>query len=267
MFSNRPHLLIFAANWDKTVLNPASSVFPIPLTARETLSKTEKIISDVRTEGRKALLEPEAKTICAEYGISVTKFKVAKTEKEAVSLAAKAGVPVVLKVISPDIIHKSDAGGVAVNLKNKEEVKAAYKRILENAKKYKADAQIKGVLVEEMAKQSTEVIVGAVKDPQFGQTLMFGLGGIFVEVLKDVSFRVAPITEQEAAEMIVEVKAFPLLNGYRNTPPVDVNSLVNLLMNVSKLIMDHPEIKEMDLNPVMAYTDGAKCVDARIILE
>lgn len=240
---------------------------PILPKASETLNKTDRIISQVRSEGRKALLEPEAKTICAEYGISVTKFKVAKNEKEAITLAGQAAVPVVLKIISPDIIHKSDAGGVAVNLRTKEEVKAAYKRILENAKKYKADAQIKGVLVEEMAKQSTEVIIGAVKDPQFGQTLMFGLGGIFVEVLKDVSFRVAPITEQEAAEMIVEVKAFPLLNGYRNTPPVDVKSLVCLLLNVSKLIMEHPEIKEMDLNPVMAYTEGAKCVDARIILE
>ena len=231
------------------------------------MNKTETIIAQARSEGRKALLEPEAKKICEEHGITVTKFKVAKNEKEALTLAEKAGVPVVLKIISPDIIHKSDAGGVAVNLKTKEEVKAAYKRILENAKRYKADAQIRGVLVEEMAKQSTEVIIGAVKDPQFGQTLMFGLGGIFVEVLKDVSFRVAPITEQEAAEMIVEVKAFPLLNGYRNTPPVDVKAIVCILVNVSKLIMEHPEIKEMDLNPVMAYSEGAKCVDARIILE
>ena len=212
-------------------------------------------------------MEPEAKTICAEYGVTVTEFKVAKSEKEAIDLAEKAGFPVVLKIISPDIIHKSDAGGVIVNLKSKDEVKAAYNRILENARKYKSDAKIVGVLVEEMAKQATEVIIGAVKDPTFGQTLMFGLGGIFVELLKDVTFRVAPITEQEAAEMIVEVKAFPLLNGYRNTPAVDVKALVNLLANVSKLVMDHPEIKELDLNPVMAYPEGAKTVDARIILE
>ncbi len=212
-------------------------------------------------------MEPEAKTICAEYGVTVTEFKVAKSEKEAIDLAEKAGFPVVLKIISPEIIHKSDAGGVIVNLKSKDEVKAAYNRILENARKYKSDAKIVGVLVEEMAKQATEVIIGAVKDPTFGQTLMFGLGGIFVELLKDVTFRVAPITEQEAAEMIVEVKAFPLLNGYRNTPAVDVKALVNLLVNVSKLVMDHPEIKELDLNPVMAYPEGAKTVDARIILE
>ncbi len=231
------------------------------------MNKTDKIIAQARAEGRKALLEPEAKTICAEYGITVTKFKVAKSEAESADLAAKAGFPVVLKVISPDIIHKSDAGGVLVNLKTKDEVRAAYTKILENAKKYKADAKIVGVLVEEMAKQATEVIIGAVKDPQFGPTLMFGLGGIFVEVLKDVTFRVAPIKEAEAAEMIVEVKAFPLLNGYRNTPPVDVKALVTLLVNVSKLVMDHQEIKELDLNPVMAYSEGAKTVDARIILE
>jgi acetate---CoA ligase (ADP-forming) subunit beta len=231
------------------------------------LNKTDKIIAKARREGRKVLLEPEAKTICSEYGITVTEFKVAKSEKQAVAIAEKSGFPVVLKVISPDIIHKSDVGGVMVNLKNKEEVISAYRKILENAKVAKSDARIVGVLVEEMAKQATEVIIGAVKDPQFGPTLMFGLGGIFVELLKDVTFRVAPISEAEAAEMIVGVRAFPLLNGYRNSPPVDVKSIVNLLVNVSKLVMEHPEIKELDLNPVMAYPDGAKTVDARIILE
>lgn len=231
------------------------------------MKKTDKIIESARMEGRKTLLEPEAKTICAEYGITVTKFNVAKTEKDAIRMAEKAGYPVVLKIISPDIIHKSDAGGVAINLKNEDEVKAAYTRILDNAKKYKEDAKIVGILVEEMATQSTEIIIGAVKDPQFGPTIMFGLGGIFVELLKDVTFRVAPITAQEAAEMVVEVQAFPLLNGYRNTPPADVKAIVNLIVRVSKLVTENPEIKELDLNPVMAYKEGVKTVDARIILE
>ena len=231
------------------------------------MNKTDKIISQAQKEGRKVLLEPEAKTICAEYGIPVTQFSVAKTQQEAAELAQKIGFPVVLKIISQDIIHKSDAGGVIVNLKTKEEVETAYDKILENAKKYKADAKIGGILVQEMANQATEVIIGSIKDPQFGQTLMFGLGGIFVELLKDVTFRVAPITEQEAAEMVVGVRAYPLLNGYRNTPPADVKAIVNLLMCVSKLVMDHPEIKELDLNPIMAYEKGAKTVDARIILE
>ena len=118
-----------------------------------------------------------------------------------------------------------------------------------------------------MAPQSTEVIVGAIKDPQFGQTLMFGLGGIFVEILKDVSFRIAPITPDDAKEMITELKAYPLLKGYRNTPPADIDALISILCNTSRLVMDHPEIKELDLNPVMAYQKGAKTVDARIILE
>jgi acyl-CoA synthetase (NDP forming) len=231
------------------------------------LNKTSKIISQVRLEGRKALLETEAKTICEEYGIPVTRFKLANNEKEAAELAEELGFPVVLKIVSPDIIHKSDAGGVMVNLKNKVEVQAAYEKILENAKKYKAAAKITGVLVQEMAPQSTEVIVGAIKDSQFGQTLMFGLGGIFVELLKDVTFKIAPITLEDAQEMITEVKAYPLLKGYRNTPPADIDAIINILLNTSRLVMDNQEIKELDLNPVMAYEKGAKTVDARIILE
>jgi acyl-CoA synthetase (NDP forming) len=231
------------------------------------VNKTSKIVSHVRSEDRKALLETEAKTICAEYAIPVTTFKLAKNEKEATEFAEKIGFPVVLKIVSPDIIHKSDAGGVKVNLKNAAEVKIAYGKILENAKKYDAAAKIVGILVQEMAPQSTEVIVGAIKDPQFGQTLMFGLGGVFVELLKDVTFRIAPITHEEAQEMITEVKAYPLLKGYRNTPPADIDAIVTILVNTSRLIMDYPEIKELDLNPVMAYEKGAKTVDARIILE
>jgi len=231
------------------------------------LNETSKIIAQARLEGRKALLETEAKTICMEYAIPVTKFKLAKIESEAVEFAEEFGFPVVLKIVSPDIIHKSDAGGVMVNLKSNVEVQDAYRKILENAKKYKATAKIAGVLVQEMAPQSTEVIIGAIKDPQFGQTLMFGLGGIFVELLKDVTFRVAPITREDAHEMVTEVKAYPLLKGYRNTPPADIDAIINILLSTSKLIMDYPEIKELDLNPIMAYADGAKTVDARIILE
>ena len=202
-----------------------------------------------------------------EYAIPVTKFELAKNEGEAAEFAEKIGYPVVLKIVSPDIIHKSDAGGVMVNLKSKVEVQNAYGQILENAKKYKATAKIVGVLVQEMAPQSTEIIVGAIKDSQFGQTLMFGLGGIFVELLKDVTFRVAPITQEDAREMVTEVKAYPLLKGYRNTPPADIDAIINILLNTSRLMMDNPEIKELDLNPIMAYENGAKTVDARIILE
>ena len=231
------------------------------------MNQTAKIINQAKKENRKALLETEAKTICAEYGIPITKFNLAKTEKEAAKYADQIGYPIVLKIVSPDIIHKSDAGGVLVNLKNAADVAAGYNKIIENVKKYKADAKIVGVLVQEMAPQSTEVIVGAIKDPQFGQTVMFGLGGIFVELLKDVNFRVAPVTADDAKEMITQLKAFPLLNGYRNTPLADIDALVNILCSVSSMVMDNPEIKELDLNPVLAYHNGAKTVDARIILE
>lgn len=231
------------------------------------MNQTAKIINQAKKEGRKALLETEAKTICMEYGIPVTKFKLALNEKEAAKHADEIGYPVVLKIVSPDIIHKSDAGGVIVNLKNPAEVTNAYKKIIENVKKYNAKAKIVGVLVQEMAPQSTEVIVGAIKDPQFGQTIMFGLGGIFVEILKDVNFRIAPLTLDDAKEMITELKAYPLLKGYRNTPPADIDALISILCNTSRLVMDNQEIKELDLNPVMAYQKGAKTVDARIILE
>jgi acyl-CoA synthetase (NDP forming) len=231
------------------------------------LNETSKIIAQARREGRKALLETEAKAICRAYQIPVTTFKLAKNPEEATAFAGQIGFPVVLKIVSPDIIHKSDAGGVIVNLKTPAEVKSAYGKILENAKKYNPVAKIAGVLVQEMAPQSTEVIVGEIKDPQFGQTLMFGLGGIFVEILKDVTFRIAPLTREDAYEMITKVKAYPLLKGYRNTPPADLDAITNALLNTSKLVMDYPEIKELDLNPIMAYEKGAKTVDARIILE
>lgn len=231
------------------------------------MNKTDKIIAQARKENRKALLESEAKTICMECGISVPKFQIAANEKEAAKIAEGIGYPIVAKIVSPEIIHKSDAGGVKVNLKNATEVIEAFKTIIANAKKYNAKANIVGVLIQEMAPAGTEVIVGAIKDPQFGQTVMFGLGGIFVEVLKDVNFKVAPITLDEAKEMITGLKAYPLLKGYRNTPAADIDALAQILVKVAKLVMDYPEIKELDLNPIMAYAKGAATVDARIILE
>jgi len=231
------------------------------------MNLTTKIIAEAKKENRKYLMENEAKTICMEYGIPVTKFKLAKSEAEAVKVAEEIGFPVVLKIVSPDIIHKSDVGGVMLNLKDAKEVKAAYRQIMENVKKHRKDAKIVGLIVQEMVPQSTEVIIGAIKDPQFGQTLMFGLGGVFVEILKDVTFRIAPITEEEAREMVTEIKAYPLLKGYRNLPPADIETIVEILLSTSKLVMDHPEIRELDLNPIMVYEKGAKTVDARIILE
>ena len=231
------------------------------------MNKISAIFAQANKEGRKFLLETEAKNVCTEYGIPVTKFSVAKNAEEAVKSAEKIGYPVVMKIVSPDVIHKFDVGGVLINLKTAREVESAFKKILENVKKHNPNAKIIGITVQEMAPASTEVIVGAIKDPQFGQTLMFGLGGIFVEILKDVTFRIAPITEQEAREMIIEVKAYPLLQGYRGQPPADIDAIAKILLATSRLIMDYPQIKELDLNPVIVYEKGAKTVDARIILE
>ena len=231
------------------------------------LNKTSEIISTAYSESRKTLLENEAKIICSEYGIPVTKFKLARTCEESVAISQKIGFPVVLKIVSPDISHKSDSGGVMLNLKTEKEVEDSFHRIINNVKKYDKNAKILGVLVQEMVNPSTEVIVGGLKDPQFGQTIMFGLGGIFVEILKDVTFRVAPVTKQEASEMISEIKAYPLLKGYRNNPPSNIESIVSLIINTSNLMMENPMIKELDLNPVIVYERGLKVVDARIILE
>jgi len=229
--------------------------------------KVTKIFEKARAEGRKFLLEHEAKTVCKEYGIPITALKIAKTAEEAAKFSEEIGYPTVFKIVSPDVIHKFDVGGVILNINSREDAKKAYNTIVENVKKHKPNAKINGILVQEMAPCSTEVIVGAIKDAQFGPTLMFGFGGTFVEIMKDVSFRIAPITEEEAREMISEVKAYPILRGYRGQPPADIDTLAKILLNTSRLVMDHQEIKELDLNPVMVYEKGAKTVDARIILE
>jgi len=229
--------------------------------------KVTKIFEDVRSEGRKFLLEHEAKTVCKEYGIPVTEMKIAYTAEEAAKYSEQIGYPTVLKIVSPDVLHKVDVGGVILNVNSQEEARNAYNQIIENVKKHKPAAKISGILIQEMAPCATEIIVGSIKDSQFGQTLMFGLGGTFVEVMKDVSFRIAPITEEDAQEMISEIKAYPILQGYRGQAPRDIDAITKILLNTSKLIMDHQDIKELDLNPVMVYEKGAKTVDARIILE
>ncbi len=231
------------------------------------MGTVSEILTDVRNEDRKSLLEPEAKTICREYGIPVTQFKVAQDVDEATEFAQEIGYPVVLKVVSPEILHKSDVGGVMVDLKTAHEVEAAYSTIQSNVEKAQPKARIVGILVQEMAPQSREVIVGAVKDDQFGPSVMFGLGGIFVEILKDVAFRIAPVTTQEAQMMITEIRAYPVLKGYRNQPALDTEAIAEIIVKTSELVTEHQEIKELDLNPVMVYEEGVKTVDARIILE
>jgi acyl-CoA synthetase (NDP forming) len=231
------------------------------------MPKVDNIIAKARSENRTYLLEHESKTIMQTYKSPVTDFVVAETEDEAVKAAEKIGYPIVLKILSPDVIHKSDVGGVLININNPDEVRNGYQAILTNVQKHKAKAKIKGIFVEEFAPKGVEVIIGALKDPQFGPALMFGLGGIFVEVLKDVSFRVAPITKFDAKEMIQEIKGYPILTGIRGQEASDISALESILLQVSKLVMDYPAINQLDLNPVFSYPKGAKCVDARIILE
>ena len=227
----------------------------------------KEIIKKVRDEGRHALLEPEAKMLISYYGIPVTKGFMARSKDEALEAAKKIGYPVVLKIVSPDVLHKSDVGGVRVGISNDKELLEAFDGIIENVKKAKPRAKIMGIYVQEYVPEGREVIIGLIKDPQFGPTVMFGLGGIFVEVLKDVSFRIAPMSKKDAEEMIKEIRGYPILRGVRGNPPVDFEALENALVAVSKLGWELKEIKEMDLNPVIAYHNGLKVVDARIILE
>ncbi len=229
--------------------------------------EAEKIISKARKEDRDFLLEPEAKRLCALYGLPVTRFEVAKSEDEAVEAARRIGFPIVLKVVSPQVLHKSNVGGVILNLRDEEGIRKAYRRIHENVKAKVPGVVIEGILVQEMAPSSTEVIVGAIKDPTFGPTIMFGLGGIFVEILRDVSFRLVPIERVDAEEMIGEIKAYRILEGARGMPKADKEALIEILLKTSEMLMDIPEIKELDLNPIMVYEKGAKIVDARVILE
>jgi acyl-CoA synthetase (NDP forming) len=225
------------------------------------------IFDKVRKEGRSILTEFESKKILKQIGISVVEATLAKNQKEVVSLSQKTGFPVVLKIISPDVIHKTDSGGVKLGLKSVSEVRKAYHEILESVKKQFPSAVIHGISVQKMVRPGTEVIVGTSKDPQFGPVIMFGLGGIFVEMLKDVSFRVVPANRKDAQEMVKEIKGYPLLQGYRGKEPANIPALVEIILRVSNFIHENPQIKELELNPIFAYKDRAVAVDARIILE
>lgn len=243
-------------------------------TKRDTLqfakdtSKVKSIFENVRKSGRSNLLEEEGYEVLEAYGFPTPKSILCTTEQECINAARQIGYPLVMKIVSSDIIHKSDAGGVKVGIKTDDELRNSFRTITENALKYKSDAKIKGVLIQEMVKSAKETILGASQDPTFGPVIMFGLGGIYVEVLKDVVFRIVPIDEQEAIKMVESIKTIKLLKGVRGEKSTDLKAIADSLQRLSQLVVDFPEIKEFDINPLLVLEEGkgARVVDARIIL-
>jgi len=235
------------------------------LVTKQKEQEVHRIIEKAKKEKR-SLLETEAKELLREYGIPVPDFKLIKSEEEITELTKEINFPIVMKIASPDIIHKTDAGGVKIGIKTEKEARIAYQEIIFEAKKYNKKAKISGVIVYPMVPQGTEIIIGIMKDPHFGPVIMFGLGGIFVEVLKDISFRILPIEERDAGEMINEIKGSKILKGVRGEGPKDIKAIENLLLKISQLALENSEISEIDLNPVFVFEKGLQVIDARMIL-
>jgi acyl-CoA synthetase (NDP forming) len=228
---------------------------------------TTDVLQKARLDGRTLLTEVESKELIQESGIPVVETRLARSKAEAVRIAQEMGLPAVLKIVSPDVVHKSDVGGVKVGLESVAQVRTAYGSILSSTRTAVPSASILGVSVQRMAEPGVEVIIGATKDPQFGHVILFGLGGVLVELLRDVSMRLVPLTAKDARVMIREIKSLPLLQGYRQYPPCDLDSLEEAILNLSQFLEKHPEVKELDLNPVLCYPQGLVAVDARVILE
>jgi 4-hydroxybutyryl-CoA synthetase (ADP-forming) len=251
--------MITFSNWIK---EPAGNITKFKVNK----AKAKKIFDKVKKDKRPNLLEEEGQEVLKAYGFPLPASALAKTDVEAVKVAKKIGYPVVMKIASPQIIHKSDAGGVKVNLTNDNEVKEAFKTIIKNAKKYNSKAEIKGVLIVEMVKGGKEMIIGSKLEPGFGPVIMLGMGGIYVEVLKDVTFKIAPVTSKEADDMISEIKTQKLLQGVRGEKPSDIAKLSDCIQRLSQLVTDFKEIKELDMNPVLVMDKGKGCriLDVRI---
>ena len=227
----------------------------------------KQIIEKAKSENRNLLTEIEAKQVFKEAGLQITNTRLAVNKKDAIAMSTEMGFPVVLKIVSPDILHKTEANGVKLNLKTADDVAKAFDEIMVSAKEKFPNANIHGVAVQGMAKSGLEIIIGMTLDTQFGPVLMFGLGGIFVEVMKDVSFGITPLMKRDADEMIRSIKGYPLLNGFRGAPKIDVANLESWLLKLSDFAQTYPAVKEFDLNPIFAYAQGAMVVDARIILK
>ena len=227
----------------------------------------EKIVEKILASGRKIALPDESLEIVKLFGIDAPDCALVKTAREAVEVSKEIGFPLVLKIASPDALHKSDMGGVAMDLKNVQEVERSYNKIIDNLKRNVPNARIAGVLIQKQMPEATHLIVGGLYDEQFGPAVMFGLGGVFVELFKDVSFRIAPIMETEALEMVKEIRAYPVLSGYRGAKMLDITQLTQTIVNISELISNINAIKEVELNPLFVYEKDVSAVDARVILK
>jgi len=223
-------------------------------------------ILELAIKEKRNLTEVEAYELLSKYGVSVPKYCVAFSEEEALKIAKRIGFPLVMKIVSPDIIHKTDIGGIKMNIINPPQVKEIYKNIICNVRKNKPEARISGILLYKQAPEGVEVIVGMVRDPQFGPTVMFGLGGIFTEILKDVAFRVCPVERIDIEEMLTEIEGIKMLQGYRGQPRRDVNAIIDIIMKISRLALDYSVITEIDLNPIIVYEKDALVVDAKVFL-
>lgn len=233
------------------------------------MREVKKIIHNVLNEGRHNLLEPEARTLISAWEIPVPRY-ILITGPEDPGLKLKVEMinsPFVIKVVSRDIPHKTEAGGVISGLWDMRDIKNAFIRMKKDLEEKAPHATIEGFLLEEFVPKGVEVIIGGMRDPQFGPVVMFGIGGILVELMKDVSFRLAPLNQGEATEMIEEIKGYPLLTGYRGSKPVDMEQLVSTIMKLSDIITNVKEIREIEINPLFAYEDGVMAVDTRVILE
>ena len=228
--------------------------------------KASAFVNRAIQEGRNSLLEYEADQVAKEYGISVLRAGLATTEKRAVFIARRLGFPVAMKIASPDIPHKTDAGGVKLDINSNSKIIRAFGEITRNARKVSPKADIRGVYIQRMAPKSQEFVVGGLRDPQFGPTVMFGLGGIFVELYKDVSFRLAPVSSEEALEMMKETRAAALLTGFRGSKPLDMESAANVIQAVGKMMTELEVIESVDINPLLIYPNGCKAVDVRMMV-
>lgn len=226
----------------------------------------QDVLSEAREHGRTALSALQARTICEAYGITTPAEGLARSAQEAVRIAEEIGYPVVAKIVSPDILHKTEAGGVLVGLGSAEQVSEGYEQIVAAARRHDAGARIEGVQIQQMLDSGLEVMIGAIRDATFGPLVSFGLGGVLVEVLRDVTFRLAPVEEAQARSMLDSIRGAEVLRGVRGRPAVDAQALMRMIVAVSRLIDDFPEIAEIDLNPVLADGDGATAVDARVVL-